>query len=99
MLLFSFFFDYAVQVKKLLDIIQEIEIKIILVLPFLPKKDILNIFETFLESNFYRPNINLIPKIIMSHFSFLVDNNNIKINNILSFQKEKVTLFLQINLI
>ena len=55
------------------------------------QKRYIKYFETFLESNFYRPYINLIPKIIMSHFSFLIDNNNnIKINNILqSFQKEK----------
>ena len=48
-------------------------------------------FETFLEANFYRPYINLIPKIIRNHFSFLIsENNNIKLNNILqSFQKEK----------
>ena len=55
------------------------------------QKRYIKYFETFLESNFYRPYINLIPKIIRSHFSFLIDNNdNIKINNILqSFQKEK----------
>ena len=55
------------------------------------QKRYIKYFETFLESNFYRPYINLIPKIIKSHFSFLIDNdNNIKINNILqSFQKEK----------
>ena len=55
------------------------------------QKRYIKCFETFLESNFYRPYINLIPKIIRSHFSFLIDNNdNIKINNILqSFQKEK----------
>jgi protein-tyrosine phosphatase len=55
------------------------------------QKRYIKYFETFLESNFYRPYINLIPKIIRSHFSFLIDNNdNIKINNILqSFQTEK----------
>ena len=57
-------------------------------------------FETFLQANFYPSYINLIHKIIKSHFSFLIDNNdNIKINNILqNFQKEKVILFLIINL-
>ena len=55
------------------------------------QKRYIKYFETFLEANFYRPYINLIPKIIRSHFSFLIDNkDNIKINNILeSFQREK----------
>ena len=55
------------------------------------QKRYIKYFETFLQANFYPPYINLIPKIIKSHFSFLIDNNdNIKINNILqSFQKEK----------
>ena len=55
------------------------------------QKRYIKYFETFLEANFYRPYINLIPKIIRSHFSFLIDKeDNIKINNILqSFQKEK----------
>ena len=69
---------------------QELEQKITLELLLRVKKDI-KYFENFLESYFYRPYINLIPKIIKTHFSFLIDNNdNIKINNILqSFQKEK----------
>ena len=48
-------------------------------------------FENFLKTNFYPPYINLIPKIIKSEFSFLIDpNNNVRINNILqSFQKEE----------
>ena len=48
-------------------------------------------FENFLKANFYQPYIKLIPKIILTQFSFLIDlNNNIKINNILqSFQKEE----------
>ena len=47
-------------------------------------------FEAFLKANFYPPYIRLIPKIIKSQFSFLIDTNNIlKINNMLqSFQKE-----------
>jgi len=55
------------------------------------QKRYIKYFETFLESNFYPPYINLIPKIIRSHFSFLIDGNDIvKINNILqSFQREK----------
>ena len=55
------------------------------------QKRYIKYFETFLQANFYPPYIYLIPKIIKSHFSFLIDNNdNIKINNILqSFQKEK----------
>ena len=55
------------------------------------QKRYIKYFETFLQANFYRPYINLIPKIIRNHFSFLIDeNNNIKINNILqSFQREK----------
>jgi len=55
------------------------------------QKRYIKYFEAFLDANFYRPYINLIPKIIRSHFSFLIDDkNNIKINNILqSFQKEK----------
>ena len=55
------------------------------------QKRYIKYFETFLQANFYPPYMNLIPKIIKSHFSFLIDNNdNIKINNILqSFQKEK----------
>jgi hypothetical protein len=55
------------------------------------QKRYIKYFETFLESNFYPPYINLIPKIIRSHFSFLIDRNDIiRINNILqSFQKEK----------
>ena len=48
-------------------------------------------FETFLQSNFYQPYVNCIPKIIRNHFSFLIDKNDkIKIKNILqSFQKER----------
>ena len=48
-------------------------------------------FENFLKANFYQPYIKLIPKIIRSQFSFLIDpNNNVRINNILqSFQKEE----------
>ena len=55
------------------------------------QKRYIKYFETFLESNFYPPYINLIPKIIRSHFSFLIDRNDIvRINNILqSFQREK----------
>ena len=55
------------------------------------QKRYIKYFETFLQANFYPPYMNLIPKIIESHFSFLIDNNdNIKINNILqSFQTEK----------
>ena len=55
------------------------------------QKRYIKYFETFLQANFYKPYMNLIPKIIESHFSFLIDNNdNIKINNILqSFQTEK----------
>ena len=55
------------------------------------QKRYIRYFETFLQSNFYRPYINLIPKIIRGHFSFLIDNNDtIKIRNILeSFQKQK----------
>ena len=55
------------------------------------QKRYIKYFETFLQANFFRPYINLIPKIIRNHFSFLIDeNNNIKINNILqSFQREK----------
>ena len=55
------------------------------------QKRYIKYFETFLQANFYPPYINLIPKIIKSHFSFLIDDNdNVKINNILqSFQKEK----------
>ena len=47
-------------------------------------------FEAFLKANFYPPYFKLIPKIIKSQFSFLIDTNNVlKINNILqSFQKE-----------
>jgi len=48
-------------------------------------------FETFLKANFYPPYYKLIPKIIKSQFSFLMDEkNNIKITNILqSFQTEE----------
>ena len=55
------------------------------------QKRYIKYFETFLESNFYPPYIKLIPKIIRSHFSFLIDPyDTIRINNILqSFQKEK----------
>ena len=55
------------------------------------QKRYIKYFETFLQANFYPPYMNLIPKIIESHFSFLIDNNdNIKIKNILqSFQTEK----------
>ena len=55
------------------------------------QKRYIKYFETFLQANFYRPYINLIPKIIRSHFSFLIDDNDIvNINNILqSFQREK----------
>ena len=55
------------------------------------QKRYIRYFETFLNSNFYKPYINLIPKIIRSHFSFLIDKNDtIKIRNILeSFQKQK----------
>ena len=55
------------------------------------QKRYIKYFEAFLESNFYPPYINLIPKIIRSHFSFLIDRNDIiRINNILqSFQREK----------
>ena len=55
------------------------------------QKRYIKYFETFLQANFYRPYIKLIPKIIRSHFSFLInETNTIKINNILeSFQREK----------
>ena len=55
------------------------------------QKRYIKYFETFLQANFYPPYMNLIPKIIRSNFSFLIDNSdNIKINNILqSFQTEK----------
>ena len=55
------------------------------------QKRYIKYFENFLESNFYQPYIKLIPKIIRSQFSFLIDGNDIiKINNILqSFEKEK----------
>ena len=48
-------------------------------------------FESFLKANFYQPYIKLIPKIIKTQFSFLLDlSDNVKINNILqSFQKEE----------
>ena len=48
-------------------------------------------FETFLKANFYPPYYKLIPKIIKSQFSFLMDEkNNIKVTNILqSFQTEE----------
>ena len=47
-------------------------------------------FEAFLKANFYPPYYKLIPKIIVSQFSFLFDSSKVlKINNILqSFQKE-----------
>ena len=47
-------------------------------------------FESFLQSNFSTPYMKLIPKIIRTQFPFLINNNEIKITNILqSFQKEK----------
>ena len=49
-------------------------------------------FENFLQSNFCRPYIKFIPKIIRSQFSFLIDkkDNIVRVYNILqSFQKEK----------
>ena len=55
------------------------------------QKRYIKYFETFLQANFYPPYINLIPKIIRSHFSFLIDDNDtVRIKNILqSFQREK----------
>ena len=55
------------------------------------QKRYIKYFETFLQANFYPPYMNLIPKIIRSHFSFLIDESDtVKIKNILqSFQREK----------
>ena len=55
------------------------------------QKRYIKYFETFLEANFCRPYIYLIPKIIKSHFTHLiVGNGRIEVKNILqSFQKEK----------
>ena len=55
------------------------------------QKRYIKYFETFLQANFYPPYINLIPKIIRSHFTFLIDDNDtVRIKNILqSFQREK----------
>jgi len=47
-------------------------------------------FENFLKANFYPPYIKLIPKIIRTQFSFLIQGNYVRIKNILqSFQKEE----------
>ena len=55
-------------------------------------------FEAFLKSYFYPPYYKIIPKIIRSQFSFLIDAKNyVKINNILeSFQKER-SYFISVN--
>ena len=55
------------------------------------QKRYIKYFETFLEANFCRPYIYLIPKIIKSHFTHLmIGNGRIEVKNILqSFQKEK----------
>jgi len=47
-------------------------------------------FENFLKANFHPPYIKLIPKIIRTQFSFLIEGNYVRIKNILqSFQKEE----------
>ena len=47
-------------------------------------------FENFLKANFYPPYMKLIPKIIRTQFSFLINGNYVRIKNILqSFQKEE----------
>ena len=55
-------------------------------------------FEAFLKAYFYPPYYKIIPKIIRSQFSFLIDAKNyVKINNILeSFQKER-SYFISVN--
>ena len=55
------------------------------------QKRYIKYFETFLQANFYKPYMFLIPKILKNHFSHLrVEDGRLNVKNILhSFQKEK----------